>query len=127
MSSKSNRRGRFGENYTAAWLQAKGAQVLEKNWRCREGEVDIIARMGEFICFVEVKARRQGPALPEEAVGRSKRRRMLQSAQQYLLSHPESLRLQPRFDVAALILGKGEEPEVTGFSYLPGAFTCDDL
>ncbi|MCI8443463.1 MAG: YraN family protein [Provencibacterium sp.] len=127
MTSQSNRRGRFGEDYAAAWLKGRGAQLLERNWRCPLGEIDIIARMGDFLCFIEVKTRFSAAlGAPEEAVGRGKRRRIAESAQHYLLSHPKAAELQPRFDLASVILEKGRE-EVLSFSYLPGAFTCDDL
>lgn len=126
MGSRSSRRGHLGEEYAAAWLQGQGAQILERNWRCPAGEVDIIAKMGEYLCFVEVKARQpHSLGAPEEAVGREKRRRIIQSAEHYLYQCPQWTRLQPRFDIAALILGEGEQ--VRSFSYLPGAFGCDDL
>lgn len=128
MGRQSNRHGRCGEEYAAAWLQRQGAVLLERNWRCSLGEVDIIAQMGEYLCFVEVKTRLRGSLnAPEEAVDWKKKRRIVYSAQQYLLSHPKTAALQPRFDVAAVILREKEMPEIAGFSYLPGAFTCDGL
>jgi len=50
--------GRWGEALAANWLRERGCQVLEANWRCRFGEIDLIVREGNFLCFVEVKLRR---------------------------------------------------------------------
>ena len=49
------RMGRAGEEYTAGWLLRRGYAILARNWRCPWGELDIIARQGEFVDFVEVK------------------------------------------------------------------------
>lgn len=128
MRAQSNPRGRCGEDYAARWLERQGCRVLERNWRCPEGEVDIIVLSGELICFVEVKTRlpdSYGP--PPEAVDRRKRRRLARCAERYLFLHPGCGAFQPRFDVAGVLLGAGENPPILSFSYLPGAFTCDDL
>ena len=50
--------GRWGEAQAARWLREHGYQVLEANWRCRFGEIDLIAKKGSYLCFVEVKLRK---------------------------------------------------------------------
>ena len=65
--------GRFGEQVAAAHLRAAGIQVLACNWRCREGELDIVGQDGGTLVFVEVKTRSSVVyGLPGEAVDRRK-------------------------------------------------------
>jgi len=111
-----------GEDYTAGWLAREGYGILARNWRCRMGEVDIIARKGEVVAFVEVKARRPGSmASPLAAVDRAKRRKLLQAARLWLLEHPGGL--QPRMDVAAVTLENCRGRElVSSFEYYESAF-----
>ena len=69
--------GRFGEDVAAAHLEALGLQVLHRNWRCPQGEVDIIAVDGECLVVCEVKTRRSLTAgSPVEAVDALKLRRL---------------------------------------------------
>ena len=75
----------WGETEAARYLRRLGWEILEINWHCRYGEIDIIARQGEALVFVEVKARRSRSfGLPEEAITPSKRRRILRSAWTFL-------------------------------------------
>jgi len=53
-------RGAAAEEAAARYLESQGCQVLERNWRCRTGEIDLIARDGEVLVFVEVRSRRTG-------------------------------------------------------------------
>ncbi len=77
--------GRNGERLAATWLEARGLVIVERNWRCPYGELDLIARHGEEWVFIEVKTRRgTRMGAPEEAVTRGKRRRLILSAQAYL-------------------------------------------
>ena len=95
------------EELAARWLTGKGFEILEKNYRCRIGEIDLIAREGGYLVFVEVKYRRtadQGD--PEEAVDQRKRRRIGQAAAYYLYLHGLPENTLCRFDVVALIPGK---------------------
>ena len=98
------RRGRIGERIAAALLHQAGYTVLEQNVRCGRVELDIIAREGTVLVFVEVKARwsdRYGA--PEEAITPAKRRNLLSAAGQYLRSrHLEDQ--EWRVDVLALRL-----------------------
>ena len=113
--------GQFGEEYTAWRLQKKGAEILYRNWQCRYGEVDIIARYENFLLFVEVKTRKHdGLTDPLESITRGKQRRVIRTAQVFLQQKPEYRPLQPRFDAAAVYLG--ESGKVREFRYLPGAF-----
>jgi putative endonuclease len=82
------RLGASGERLAAGWLEERGYQIITRNWHCVYGEADLIAeRAGELI-FVEVKTRR-GDSLgaPEEAVTAAKRRKLIATAQTYLMEH----------------------------------------
>ena len=99
--------GQQGEALTAAFLERKGYAILCRNYRCRSGEVDIIARKKKLICFIEVKTRRTDRfGQPEEAVTPHKQRKIGRAAQDFLLRH--RLEDQPaRFDVAAVDFSTG--------------------
>ena len=95
--------GAIGEQTAAVYFTANGCSVQARNWRCRFGELDIVARQGEILAFVEVKTR--GPkmiASPAEAVNFSKRQRLVATAEEYLIQNP--LQLQPRFDILEIYL-----------------------
>ena len=79
--------GRKGEDAAARYLCARGYSILERNWRCRFGEADIIARDPDgTICFVEVKTRRSMDAgLPEESITAQKRQRYERIAMCYMM------------------------------------------
>lgn len=91
------------ERIAAEYLKEQGYCILEMNFRCRQGEIDLIARDGRYLVFIEVKYRTDGRAgAPEEAVSRAKQRTILQVAKYYLYRHrlPESTPC--RFDVVGI-------------------------
>lgn len=95
--------GRQGEILAATALRESGYTVIAQNYRCRQGEVDIIARDATYLVFVEVKARRsKSHGLPEESVNTPKRRKIREVARQYLASHPAQSETNIRFDVVAI-------------------------
>lgn len=95
------------EQIAAEYLGMQGYQILETNFRCRQGEIDLIGRDGEYLVFVEVKYRTDGRAgEPEEAVNRAKQRTIMQVAKYYLYRHRLPETIACRFDVVAI---KGEE------------------
>ncbi|MBN1427849.1 MAG: YraN family protein [Anaerolineae bacterium] len=97
--------GRYGEDIAVQALRAHGYEIVERNWRCRIGEVDIVARQGEEWVFVEVKTRQgTGHGTPEEAVTGIKRSRLLRVAAAYLSEH-EVEDAAWRVDVVAIDLG----------------------
>lgn len=82
------RLGQWGENVAAVHLEAAGYQIVERNWRCRGGEIDLVARDGEAMVFVEVKTRRgRDFGAPEEALTPHKARKLLELGQQYMVDH----------------------------------------
>ncbi|OPY84466.1 MAG: hypothetical protein A4E72_02219 [Syntrophus sp. PtaU1.Bin208] len=96
--------GKIGEEMAAAYLEEAGYRILERNYRCPFGEIDIVAQEGDTLVFVEVKSRRsENYGLPQLAVGPEKQRRISKISLFYLQSH----RLEPsdvRFDVVAILL-----------------------
>jgi putative endonuclease len=93
--------GKAGEDFAAAYLLAQGYRILERNYRFGRIEVDIIARDGQFIVFVEVKARssiRYG--YPEAAIDRKKVNRIARVAAHYM--YEKGIEAFMRFDVVAL-------------------------
>ncbi|HEY8496805.1 MAG TPA: YraN family protein [Limnochordales bacterium] len=101
--------GRLAEAAAAERLAALGYQILTRNYRCRRGEIDLIARHGSFIVFVEVKARRRGIPDSLEAVDARKRRRMVRAAMEYLAER-RLVGAPVRFDVAAVLLDDLGQP-----------------
>ena len=113
------RRGRRAETLAAWFLRAKGYRVLARRTRTPVGEIDLIARRGRLIAFVEVKQR---PSLAEgvEAVTPAGRRRIVRAASFWLAAHPAAAGLDLRFDV--VICMPGRLPR-----HIPHAFDADGV
>ena len=99
--------GTSGEDLVAAWYQGNGYEIVARNWRCREGELDLVVRRGRMLVFCEVKTRTTDHfGVPAEAVTYQKRARIRRLAARYLR---EAARVRPgeiRFDVAAVLGGE---------------------
>lgn len=94
--------GRYGEHVTRAWMVERGWHVLASNWRCAEGEIDIVAADGSTLVIAEVKTRRSvATGLPQEAVTVQKVRRLRRLAAAWLHSNSASWP-QVRIDVFAV-------------------------
>ena len=90
------------EQKTAQQLQAKGDHVLELNYRNRKGEIDLIARDGDYLVFIEVKYRKDTrKGAPEEAVNYRKRQNICHVADYYRMTHGISEFTPIRYDVIA--------------------------
>jgi putative endonuclease len=102
--------GAQGEDLVASWYSASGYRVLARNWRCREGELDIVASKGRTLAICEVKARSGSLfGLPAEAVGRAKQARLRRLAARWLAENRERAGGHPwtvRFDVASVLAGE---------------------
>jgi putative endonuclease len=103
--------GERGENVAAKFLRGKGYKILLRNFRCDLGEVDIIARDGRTLVFVEVKTRAYDDPTPEEQVNPTKQHQTTKAARYYLSRYGIP---QPpaRFDVVAIVWPTGREPIV---------------
>lgn len=90
-------RGAWGEELAAEYLRKKGYSILARNFRVRQGELDIVASQGRYLVFVEVKTRKNDRfAAAREFITPAKQRRLICAAEFWCLMHPSSL--QPRFD-----------------------------
>jgi putative endonuclease len=95
--------GRAGELLAARYLARSGFRILERGYRTRAGEIDLVAEEAGVLVFVEVKSRATlACGRPSEAVGPHKQRRLLRAASQYLLQHHASDR-PCRFDVVEVL------------------------
>jgi putative endonuclease len=113
--------GSEGEKAAAEYLRSKGYTVLEMNYRAEGCELDIIAREGDVIIFVEVKTRSgTSHGFPEEAVSPAKQENIGRAAETYLLNH--RLENELRFDIISVLNAKGKEPEILHISdaFVPG-------
>ena len=114
-------RGAVGEDLACRHLRQRGLKILERNYRCRVGELDVVARDGDTVVFVEVKERgRASHGGAVEAVTLPKRRRVIKAAQRWAASHGASESLV-RFDVVAIDWQDGK-PVVR---HEQGAFDAD--
>lgn len=105
---KQNKRetGRRYEEQAAAFLTKSGYEILEQNYRCRRGEIDLICRDENYLIFVEVKYREnEKNGDPAEAVDRRKQKRIVDTAKYYLAAHGLSEDEACRFDVVAVLGG----------------------
>lgn len=95
--------GAYGETEAVKYLLAKGYQVLERNFRCKLGEIDCVAKDHEVIVFVEVKSRASlSHGMPYESVHFYKRHKLIKLAQYYLLSKYGKIDIASRFDVISV-------------------------
>jgi len=101
--------GRLGEDAAGKWYLEQGYDIVQRNWCCREGEIDLICRRGRVLVFCEVKTRSTDRfGSPLEAVTLAKRRRLRRLATLYLLEAASGAPIV-RFDVAAVL---GDRVEV---------------
>lgn len=100
--------GRIGEQLARSHLEAKGYRIIASNYRCRWGEVDLVAGDGPVWVFVEVRTRRRDTyGSPEESITPDKVRRLTLTAQHYLAEHAPAADVQWRIDLVAVRLGRG--------------------
>ena len=107
----SDRLGARGEREAERFLRRKGYRIVERNWRCDGGEVDLIARDGQWLVFLEVKTRRGEHVRPEDQIHSFKEGRLRHAADVYLTRY----RGNPppvRFDVVAIVWPAEDAPPV---------------
>ena len=108
MTAERRALGVSGEELAAAWYEARGYDVVVRNWRCRDGELDLVVRAGRDLVFCEVKARTSDAfGLPAEAVSPTKQARIRRLAARWLEDAPMPAR-EIRFDVASVLAGQIE-------------------
>ena len=113
--------GAFGEDAACRYLKRHGYRIEGRNYSCRFGEIDIIARKGRYMAFVEVKLRRDDAhGAAAEFVTPAKQRRVLAAAQLWLQQNPTDL--QPRFDVIEVYAPDGVETRKPQINHLEDAY-----
>lgn len=101
--------GQQAEELALALLQARGLKLLTRNYRCPQGELDLVLTQGGTLVVVEVRFRRDpSHGSAAETVGRDKQRKLILATQHFLQSHAELRRKPLRFDVVAVTAGKPE-------------------
>ena len=111
--------GRYGEDVAARHLADAGLEILARNWRCTEGEIDLVAREGDVLVICEVKTRSsEAFGLPVEAVTRRKAERLRRLACRWLAAH-EVHSVEVRFDVVGVLRSRSGPAQV---QHLRGAF-----
>jgi len=112
-------RGRQAEKLACKFLQKQGFTLIEKNYACRLGELDLIMLQDTKLIFVEVKYRKSAQyGYASEAVDLRKQRKIILSAQNFLQQHPQFSDMECRFDVVSFT-GSEQQPE-----WLRDAFSC---
>ncbi len=114
--------GRRGEELAARALAEAGLEVLDRNWRAGRRELDLVAREGDVVAFVEVKTRTPGPQAPLEGIGPRKRRDLRRAAERWIHAHPGVGR-EFRFDAVAVRIRPGGEADV---EHVRNAFFGED-
>jgi len=115
--------GRSAEQRALVYLQAQGLRLLERNYRCRAGEIDLVMRDKEQLVMVEVRYRRVTSYTAAAAsVDQRKQRRLIKAARHYLASHPQYANEPIRFDVVAFD-GSATDPDI---EWLRNAFDAPD-
>lgn len=114
--------GNTGEKLVADFMRKNGCRIIKRNYRCRFGEIDIIAVKAEYIIFTEVKTRAENSLFsPAEAIDGHKRKRILLAAQSFIQKYGGDY--QPRFDAAEVIVTEksGGKPAYR-LNYIKNAF-----
>ena len=112
--------GAFGEKYAVQYLKKKKYKILEKNYKTRLGEIDIIARDRDFLVFIEVKSRSYDPLVTGSyAVDRNKRLHIFKTASLYIKQTKSGL--QPRFDILELEIDRNNR-KVLSYNHYENAF-----
>ncbi len=105
--------GKKGEEVALRFLKKRGYRIIEKNYVCKMGEMDVIAREKDTLAFVEVKTRTSTLFGPPQLAVNSSKQRQLSKVALYYLKEKRLEDVKARFDVVAILLGqKGEEIEL---------------
>ena len=105
-----------GENLAAKSLESHGYSILERNFRHRLGEIDIVAEYEGHLVICEVKSRSSGKIDPSLSVTLAKRTKLRKLYEVFITRHPNKLKIQPRFDVISIIFQKNDAPELERIS-----------
>lgn len=115
MSKQKQSMGRWGEDAAARYLAERGYEILARNVRTQYGELDLVAKHGELLVFIEVKTRSGNQyGQPEEAITPTKQQHLVDAAESYLQANPQ-IKADWRVDVIAITQQPGGETDVVHF------------
>ncbi len=110
--------GKVGEDMAADFLKKSGYRIIERNYRCKIGEIDIIALDKDILCFVEVRTKNSSSFCRPQQTVTSPKQRKLQKLALYFLAHKKIKNMNCRFDVVAVDISKGR----SGIEMIKNAF-----
>ena len=120
--SERGQKGAAAELQAVRYLKAQGLRLLDSNWQCRFGEIDLVMQEADTLVFVEVRLRQsQAFGGAAASVDARKRSKLLASAEHYLQQHPLQQKRPCRFDVVAL---EGCAPGEFTLNWIRNAFDC---
>jgi putative endonuclease len=115
--------GQQAESIALRYLREQGMKLVERNYHCRYGEIDLLMKSGKTLVFVEVRYRSNTDyGLAEETVTPKKQQKVINAARHYLQQSPRMARLPVRFDVVALTDG----PAGSEINWIRDAFQCHE-
>ncbi|MBF0289522.1 MAG: YraN family protein [SAR324 cluster bacterium] len=115
MTKSRQHTGQLGEQLASELLEQKGHRILERNFRCRLGEIDIITQIEEYLVFCEVKTRTGKNSIHPTASITAKKIKKLRQLGLLYIQQKQYYHLQPRFDVIAVQLTRNGSPMVEHF------------
>lgn len=122
MSRNSLAVGQTWEAHAARYLAEQGLRIIERGYRCRLGELDLVCEDNDCLVIVEVRARRQSsPVSARESVDNHKQQRIVLATRHYLMRHPSWHSKQVRFDVVAI---EGIDATSPSIEWIRHAFTA---
>ncbi len=111
--------GQTAEDLACEHLQQKGLQLIERNFRCRQGEIDLIMRDDAYLVFIEVRYRRNASFCSgAETVDRRKQQKLITTASHYLQQHSRLAQHPSRFDVISM----SQQADATSIDWIQDAF-----
>lgn len=119
MKQSTKEKGDEAESRAARYLESRGYTIVDRNWRCRSGEIDIIAGCGEFLVFVEVKSLPNGSIdMLSHELNRTKQKKIIKTSKFYLQNNRQYSSKFIRYDVLAL-----DVPDLESIYHIEGAFS----
>lgn len=123
-------RGAFGEDFAVLRMSEDGYEILERNFRCGNSEIDVIVRRKDVIAFVEVKTRAETSwQTPAQAVSKAQKRRIVLAAVSYLklCGIYNTGEYQPRFDVFEIVTDRQNFPQIVRYQHITAAYDTGGL
>lgn len=115
MTRERQQTGKFGEQLACEFLNKKKYHIIEQNYRCKIGEIDLIAKIEEYLVFCEVKTRADKSRIHPSASVTAKKKHKLHQLGLFYIQQKKLYQYQPRFDVISIKLHQTKPPEIEHF------------